>query len=369
MGWGQARRPSVSNKISYPNPKEGSDGDIQVRQTNLGAKLFGKLGGRWLSTNLFKDNTFSMTNNSGRETIKLSADTGIFADQINLTGKIALTSSVGSQNICIGTGNVDIGTNNITIGVQAGTALIAGSENNIFIGKGAGAAVTTGDKNVYIGTDCGNTTTTANNNVLIGYDNDVNANSRIQAVAIGNENVCGSYGVALGFNNDVTAGTGYCFAIGQDLTVSSGQIWIGNGGSGYNSNQWLTTAAWSHSSDRRIKKNIKREGVGLDFINDLHPSQFEYKPQNEYPESFKCYKEDKDTPIAEGTFYGLIAQEVKESVDKYNAYYCKVWDDNDPDGIQFIGEGHLVVPLIKAVQELSAKIDTMQTQINNLTTE
>ncbi len=50
MTWGVPRRPKISNKLGIPNPSEGSDGDIQVRQTNLGAKLFGKIGGRWNST-------------------------------------------------------------------------------------------------------------------------------------------------------------------------------------------------------------------------------------------------------------------------------------------------------------------------------
>ena len=48
-----ARRPRVSNKIGIPHRNEGSDGDIQVRQTGIGARLFAKLGGRWLSNKLY----------------------------------------------------------------------------------------------------------------------------------------------------------------------------------------------------------------------------------------------------------------------------------------------------------------------------
>ena len=55
MTWGVPRRPKISNKLGIPNPREGSDGDIQVRQTGLGARLFAKLGGRWLS-NILHDN-------------------------------------------------------------------------------------------------------------------------------------------------------------------------------------------------------------------------------------------------------------------------------------------------------------------------
>ena len=45
MGWGQSRRPIVSSTLSYPNPREGSDGDIQIRQTNLGLSYLEKLVG------------------------------------------------------------------------------------------------------------------------------------------------------------------------------------------------------------------------------------------------------------------------------------------------------------------------------------
>ena len=55
MSWGSPKRPVTSNKTGSPSPREGSDGDIQVRQTHYGPKLFGKLGGRWLSTYLFID--------------------------------------------------------------------------------------------------------------------------------------------------------------------------------------------------------------------------------------------------------------------------------------------------------------------------
>ena len=53
MTWGVARRPKVSNSLGIPHPSEGSDGDIQVRNTGLGSRLFAKLGGRWLSNILY----------------------------------------------------------------------------------------------------------------------------------------------------------------------------------------------------------------------------------------------------------------------------------------------------------------------------
>ena len=49
LQWGRAKRPKVSNKPGFPVPVEGSDGDMQIRNTSLGVRLFAKLGGKWLS--------------------------------------------------------------------------------------------------------------------------------------------------------------------------------------------------------------------------------------------------------------------------------------------------------------------------------
>tara|TARA_Y100001963_G_C6683548_1_gene401040 strand:- start:20 stop:601 length:582 start_codon:yes stop_codon:yes gene_type:complete len=53
MQWGKGKRPEISNRQGNPNPSEGSEGDMQVRQTNLGARIFAKIGGNWLSSILF----------------------------------------------------------------------------------------------------------------------------------------------------------------------------------------------------------------------------------------------------------------------------------------------------------------------------
>ena len=53
--WNKGSRPKTSHKIGNPNPKEGSEGDIQVRQTNFGTRLFSKLGGRWFSNIMHDD--------------------------------------------------------------------------------------------------------------------------------------------------------------------------------------------------------------------------------------------------------------------------------------------------------------------------
>lgn len=60
----------------------------------------------------------------------------------------------------------------------------------------------------------------------------------------------------------------------------------------------------------------------------------------------------------ERTFYGLIAQDVKAALDKVNAGDFAGWtlaDKDDPESTQGLRYTEFVAPLIKAVQELSAK--------------
>ena len=47
LQWGN--RNKVNSSIGVPHRSEGSEGDMQVRNTSLGARLFAKLGGEWLS--------------------------------------------------------------------------------------------------------------------------------------------------------------------------------------------------------------------------------------------------------------------------------------------------------------------------------
>ena len=62
--------------------------------------------------------------------------------------------------------------------------------------------------------------------------------------------------------------------------------------------------------------------------------------------------------------YGLIAQEVKESMDKFDADTFPGWNV-DTKGIQEVSKESFVIPLIKAVQELSAEVASLKEQLEN----
>ena len=86
---GDWRRLRTSNKLGIPNRREGSDGDIQIRQTNLGSKLFGKLGGSWYSTFLSSEDEIIGT--SGTR-VGMDSSGAFNVDEIKLTGMISITS-------------------------------------------------------------------------------------------------------------------------------------------------------------------------------------------------------------------------------------------------------------------------------------
>ena len=65
------------------------------------------------------------------------------------------------------------------------------------------------------------------------------------------------------------------------------------------------------------------------------------------------------------TLHGFIAQEVKQAIDNHEelADGFKMWKLKD-DGTQTVADGNLVPMLVKAVQELSAKVKNLEKKCN-----
>ena len=59
------------------------------------------------------------------------------------------------------------------------------------------------------------------------------------------------------------------------------------------------------------------------------------------------------------TMHGLLAQEVKGALDTAGVSTFKGWSE-DAHGVQNISREMFVIPLIKAVQELSAKVKALE---------
>jgi hypothetical protein len=104
-----------------------------------------------------------------------------------------------------------------------------------------------------------------------------------------------------------------------------------------NAGSWTTFASLS---DISLKKDIWPWDVGLDFIDKLRPSEFEFKNKpGEYHN-------------------GLIAQHVKAAMDlcgiKFSGWY------EDDNGIQGLRYQELVLPLINAVKQLKKEIEELK---------
>ena len=115
------------------------------------------------------------------------------------------------------------------------------------------------------------------------------------------------------------------------------------------------------TSDVRTKTNIKDSNLGLEFINKLRPVTYETKPSAEYPKEFGVKNPIKKK--SGKTWDGLIAQEVKQVMDDMGVEFSG-WSE----GIntkQTLAYGKLVMPLIKAVQELSAKVEDLEKQLKD----
>ena len=197
-----------------------------------------------------------------------------------------------------------------------------------------------------------------------------------QHIVIGNfsgsAKTTGSFGAVKVKGSPLITGDSDSVIIGSGTDYATGfhgggteTIRIGRA-SDFITNDFGENATWTHSSDRRIKKDIKDTNLGLEFILKLQPKEFKKKAPSEYPPEFEQY----DASVTERKnpdriHYGFVAQEVKEAMDSIGHSEFPVWKENR-DGMQELGETELITPLVKAVQELSSENKELKDELNEL---
>ena len=243
--------------------------------------------------------------------------------------------TTGAENTSVGTSamrNSTTGSNNTAIGRQAMGSGITTGDKNTAVGQNSGLEITSGSDNVCLGYNSGNILTTGSENTILGYECDVASNDNTNNVVIG---------------NNLTA------------TDKDNAVFIGND-TNHIENDFNADATWNYSSDKRQKKDIKNDNLGLDFINDLRTVTYKHKSPSEFPKEWNAYNADDKKPMGgDKVIHGLIAQEVKEALDKHGVNTFGGWSIGD-DGRQRISIEKMVMPLIKAVQELSAKVTELE---------
>ena len=218
--------------------------------------------------------------------------------------------------------------------------------STVAIGHTVGQYTGEVEEAVLIGTSAGRLAFSSNQSVYIGY------NSRSNSFGSTYSNVC-----CLGANSESTA---------------SNQAIVGSS----STNSFRIYGSWSNVSDRRDKYDIVDTVFGLDFINKLRVVDYKYNYRNRYKhfndETKENYYETNNKQYAcKRTHTGLISQEVKEVLDSENKdhslFQINNYSDSETntDDAQFIVYQETISMCVKAIQELSKKIEEQQVIINN----
>ena len=168
--------------------------------------------------------------------------------------------------------------------------------NNTALGYRSGFNVTSAANNTFIGSQAGDAVTTGSNNTVIGYDASASAVDATNEITLGNSSIA-----------TIRA---------QVQTISS-------------------------LSDKRDKTNIKDSDYGLDLVNSLKPVTFDWNMRD----GAKVGQKD----------LGFIAQDLQELDDEN----LQLVYSNNPEKLE-ASYGRLVPVLVKAIQDLSAKVTALE---------
>jgi len=282
------------------------------------------------------------------------------------------SNTTGTNNVAIGVDALQANTtadSNVAIGRTA-LGLNTTGANNVAVGGTALDANTTGAGNVAVGKDALTENTTASNNVAVGIFA-LNSNTTgTENVAIGyrtlqdtTPNTTGNYNIGIGSDVRGAAGSNdHHIIIGHDIDSSANSVAIGKSGNKIQNN-FDTNATWTRFSDQNLKTNINTTDLGLSFINKLRPVTFNWRNSDDFPDGYEGKgKAEMDTTT---TLYGMLAQEVKTALDEVGHSGFGGWS-KDSNGTESLAQSMFIYPLIKSIQELSAKLEAAEARITTL---
>ena len=350
--------------------KEGSTEFIRINTTNGSEKIvFDNASYTFTLEDTTSDIFKIVDDDSSPRTYFTATENGaVLVDGVEIGLGLRRDSNT-DDNVAVGLNalsSTDAGTlgNSTAVGFEAGKDMTTGHSNSLF-GKKAGENLTTADNTTAIGCEAmqGGTLTGDNNtsvgsfsmrnvagganNVALGYQAGDAITSGSGNIAIGNGSDCDAAGInqiAIG-NGVVVAGTNRFAAIVDSSNAAT--LDFGAGGS------------WSSASDVRIKENIQDGDLGLAFINSLRPVKHTSKDPAQWPEEIKpAEPSDRTSKELAVVNDGLIAQEVKAAAEALGTSFSG-WEQ-DENGLNRLQYERFVVPLIKAVQELSAQVEELK---------
>ena len=278
--------------------------------------------------------------------------------------RAAYSSTSGVRNIAVGDQSLrGLTTANdcIGIGYQSFFGTCTGS-SNIGIGYRALFGATSGHSNVCMGYQALNDLSTADESVAIGHRALPHVTQSDSNIGIGAKTGDGVRGVGLttGTANVLIGRECDTAAADNDYSIVMGVHAVGKGSStGFISPndgavyQGNNASAWAQTSDRRIKKNIVDNIVGLDVVNQVQVRNFEYRTEDEITEipSHAAINQ-------QGVQLGVIAQEIQPILPDMVT--------EESTGVLSVNADNMTWYLVNAVKELSAKNDALEARIAEL---
>lgn len=305
---------------------------------------------------------YESSNNTAVGSKALFANTIGYAN--TAVGYQTLTSNtLGNYNSAFGNGALaqnTLGYSNTAVG----TAALFGNQtgfSNVAVGDAALSANTFGNSNTAVGSGALNRDSSGSGNTAVGF-------SALQ------HNKTGNFNSAFGDSADVSIDAlTNATALGNGAIVNANnKVFIGNA-----SVNIVESFGVFVTSDGRFKTNVKEDVKGLEFINLLRPVgynfdaiKFESHLLQDYPANVRNARiQSMQAGMAKASAArqtGFIAQEVLDAAKKSGYDFNGVHVPENPTDNYSLSYEKLVVPLVKAVQELSNKNDALQKQVDEL---
>jgi hypothetical protein len=351
------------------------------------------------SFNTFVGESSGSQNTTGSYNTYLGNSTGVY-------------NTTGSNNTIVGeqAGNSSPGNNfsdNSLFGFKAGFQLTSGNLNsffgeqsgysnttgsyNTFMGFGSGYATTTGYSNTasgfnalnsnttgvfncIYGTNCAVSQTTASNNCAFGYGalyNGTGGSNSAFGYNAGGLYSTGNNNTYIGNSADAGGSINNATALGNTTVVNAtNKVRVGNTSVTVIEGQ----VAWSFPSDSRFKTNVTEDVRGLEFINRLRPVNYNFKTDEFEQFLMKNMPDSIKTLRMQGVDYaasmsiihtGFIAQEVEQAAITSGYIFDGIHTPVNDDDNYSLAYSQFVVPLVKAVQELSKITDSLNANISH----
>jgi hypothetical protein len=295
-------------------------------------------------------------------------------------GSISSNTAIGQNTLSANTSGI----NNTAVGLSALLDNTIGDYNTA-VGASALTNNTSGIANTAIGNSSSAYNQEGSSNVSLGYlslffnvigDNNtaIGRGALYNAVSVNNTAVGNSAGSNVTNQSNVT-----CLGYNAQVTASN-QVQLGDSATTPYAYQAL-----SLRSDLRDKTEVRDTVLGLDFINELRPVDYKWDMREDYrtemptqgelsDEDFKILMDEwlesvkLDNLTHDGTHirtryhHGLIAQEVQDVIEASGVDFGGFQDHsvNGGQDVLSIGYTELIAPMIKAIQELTARINVLE---------